>query len=49
MVLVPEDIPMPNADDLGMEILTDQVIDFDEMCDGRAGDLRSDWWKQEPI
>ena len=30
MVLEPEDIPIPDADDLVIEILTGQMIDFDE-------------------
>ena len=30
MVLEPEDLPIPDADDLVIEVLTDQMIDFDE-------------------
>ena len=33
-VLEPEDIPIPDADDLVIEILTDQMIDLDESMSG---------------
>ena len=37
MVLEPEEIPVPDADDLVIEILTDHMVDFDE----------SALWRQE--
>ena len=47
MVLEPEDLPIPDADDLVIEVLTDQMFDFDEKRKGRAGDLRSGWWDRQ--
>ena len=41
-MLQPQDIPVPHADDLVIEILTDQMIDFDESEQGCAADLRGE-------
>ena len=34
VLLEPEDIPIPDTDDLVIDILTDQMIDFDERSTG---------------
>ena len=46
-MLEPGDVPIPDAGDLVIEIMTGQMIDFDETSTGCAGDLRRDGWRQE--